>query len=171
MKESASPEAHPATTRPARQFSEWRVAALVALLFGMGVYDEPVFAFLTASWQKLLSAAGVAGRLAAVQQGVSGEVTKRSLPAVFTYALLYTGTCLLLLRLLLPAHRMRVVLLLYAIAFGCCAVLLVAGKLAGDVVWPYQLGRRLIDFIVSPLPIIVLVPLLRWYAPGQSEAK
>jgi len=171
MKLPAVPDAQPAKTTTTGSFLGLKVAAvivLIALLFWVGVYDEPVFTFLTASWHKLFSAVGVADRLSVVQQGVSGEVTKRSLPAVFTYALLYTSVCLLLLRLLLPAHRRRLVLTLYGVVFCCCAVLLLAGKLSG-VVWPYQLGRRLIDFIVSPLPIIVLVPLLRWYAPGPSK--
>ena len=144
---------------------------LVAVLFWAGVYDESVFALLTSAWRNLLTALGAADLLAAMQQSVSGEVTKRSLPVVATYAMAYTGVCLLLLRLLVPAGRMRLVLLLYLAVFGCCAVLLVAGKLTGGVPWIYQLSRRLIDFIVSPLPVLVLVILLRWYVPAASSPK
>lgn len=144
------------------------VLLLVAVLFWAGVHDEAVFAVLTEAWQKVLTALGITDQLAAVQQSVSGEVTKRSLPAVLTYALLYTGVCLLLLRLVLPARHMRLVLLLYGAVFGCCTVLLAAGRFTGDVPWVYQLGRRLIDFIVSPLPVIGLVVLLRWYAPASN---
>ncbi|SHL27275.1 hypothetical protein SAMN02746009_02469 [Hymenobacter psychrotolerans DSM 18569] len=156
---------------PRRTYASRAIAVLVlvAVLFWAGVYDEAVFAELTEAWQKVLTMLGFTDQLAAVQQSVSGEVTKRSLPAVLTYALLYTGVCLLLLRLLLPARHMRLILLLYGAVFGCCAVLLVVGRLAGDVPWIYQLGRRLIDFIVSPLPVIGLVVLLRWYAPATGR--
>ncbi|QNH62727.1 XrtX-associated membrane protein [Hymenobacter sediminicola] len=143
--------------------------ALVAVLFWAGVYDESVFALLTNAWRNLLAALGATDQLTSIQQNVSGEVTKRSLPVVATYAVAYTGVCLLLLRLLVPAGRMRLVFLLYVAVLGCCAVLLVAGKLAGDVPWLYQLGRHLIDFIVSPLPVLVLVILLRWYVPAASS--
>ncbi|MBC8085351.1 MAG: hypothetical protein H7Z21_19305 [Hymenobacter sp.] len=145
------------------------VAGLVALLFWAGVYDETVFAALNAGWHKLLTTLGLTGQLAAVQRGISGQVTKRSLPTMVSYSLLYTSVCLLLLRLLLPrgGHRMRRALGLYAAVFVVCGLLLLGGKLAGDVPWAYRLGRRLIDFIVSPLPVIVLVPLLRWYAPPK----
>ncbi|TGE21748.1 hypothetical protein E5K00_15880 [Hymenobacter aquaticus] len=141
-------------------------ALLVAGLFLVGLNAEPVFSLLTLGWQKLFLALGLAERAAALQQGVSGLVTTRSLPAVASYALLYTGACLVLLTaVLFDAARMRVVLALYAAVFGACAVLLLGGKLLGDASWAYQLGRRLIDFIVSPLPVIIFIPLLRWYVP------
>lgn len=148
------------------------VGALVGLLFWAGVYDETVFAGLNAAWQKILAALGLTTQLAALQRGVSGQVTKRSLPTMLTYGLLYTGTCLLLLRLILPrgGHRMRQALALYALVFVVCAALLLGGKLAGDVPWTYRLGRRLIDFIVSPLPVVVLVPLLYWQSRPNKAA-
>jgi hypothetical protein len=99
-------------------------------------------------------------------QAVSGLITTRILPAVLTYSLLYTSACLgLLCAALYDTARMWVVLRLYAAVFGTCAVLLLGGKLLGDASWAYQLSCRLIDFIVSPLPVTILVPLLRWYIP------
>ncbi|MCB2376366.1 hypothetical protein LGH70_02150 [Hymenobacter sp. BT635] len=145
---------------------------LVAGLFVVGLRNEPVFGLLTLAWQKLFLALGLTERAAALQQGVSGLVTTRSLPAVVSYALLYTGACLVLLSaVLFDAARMRVVLGLYAAIFGACALLLLGGKLLGDASWAYQLGRRLIDFIVSPLPVIILIPLLRWYVPLGRPAR
>ena len=145
------------------------VSGLVAVLFWAGIYDEAVFNALNAGWQKLLTSLGLAEQLAAVQRGISTQVTKRSLPTMFTYGLLYTSTCLLLLRFLLPpgGHRMRRVVALYAVVFVACGLLLAGGKLAGDVPWAYRLARRLIDFIVSPLPVVVLLPLL--YKPGSRK--
>ncbi|WP_375433833.1 XrtX-associated membrane protein [uncultured Hymenobacter sp.] len=147
------------------------VAGLVLLLFWFGTYDLAVFGALNAGWQKLFDTLGLTDQLAAIQRGVSGQVTRRSLPTMLTYSLLYTSTCLLLLRLLLPrgGHRMRWACLLYAAVFVACGLLLVGGKLAGDAVWAYRLGRRLIDFIVSPIPVIILVPLLRWYVSPKQQ--
>ncbi|GAA4382358.1 XrtX-associated membrane protein [Hymenobacter koreensis] len=145
------------------------IASIVLLLFLMGQYDERVFALLTRGWLAVFQALGLDGVLQRVQQGISGQVTGRSLPAVVSYSLVYTSACLLLLWLVLrtPA-RLRMALLLYGLVFCACLVLLLGGKLAGDVQWSYRLGRRLIDFIVSPLPVLVLGPLLWSYGPPDA---
>ena len=137
-------------------------ALLAALLFWTGTYDETVFAWLTAGWQRVLAAIGLNELAQRIQQGTSGQVTTRSVPAMLTYGLAYTGTCLLILALLVPRQALRTALGLYLGVFALSALLLLGGKAAGDVQWAYKLGRRLIDFIVSPLPVIALVPLLRW---------
>ncbi|TGE27296.1 XrtX-associated membrane protein [Hymenobacter metallicola] len=148
----------------------WAVAAvLVVALFSIGIYSDTVLAAIDRFWHNLLGLLGLAGHAATVQQGISGLVTKRSLISVITYALFYTSTCLLLLVVALnSARRIRLVFVLYGAVFVICAVLVLTGKLAGDVAWAYKLARRLIDFIVSPLPVIILVPLLRWYVPARS---
>ncbi|GAA3923322.1 XrtX-associated membrane protein [Hymenobacter algoricola] len=141
-------------------------AVLVLALFAVGVYSDAVLVAIDRFWQQLLTLLGLADQAATLQQGISGLVTKRSLISVVTYSLLYTGSCLLLLVLALyDARRLRLALQLYGAVFGACAVLVLTGKLAGDAAWAYQLARRLIDFIVSPLPVIMLVPLLHWYQP------
>ena len=141
----------------------WVLAGvLVAVLFLGGVYDEQVFTFLTATWQKLFAALGLSRQADALQQGIHRGVTRRALPAVATYALLYIGVCLLLLRLLVPdARQWRTVLYLYIGIVGAYAVLVLAGKLAGDAAWAYKLSRHLIDFLVSPLPVAGLLVLFR----------
>jgi hypothetical protein len=146
-------------------------ALLLVLLFWVGTYDEPVFAWLSRAWQDLLGALGLDGLAARLQQGTSGHVTKRSLPAVLTYSLAYTSICLVIIALLVPPRAWRTALLVYGGVFAASAVLVLIGKAAGDVVWLYKLGRQLIDFIVSPLPMAALVPLLRWhYAPPAAPA-
>jgi hypothetical protein len=145
------------------------VALLIVLLFLCGIYDETIFAFLGPAWQKAATALGFSEQLARLQQGISGEVVKRSLPVVATYALLYLSLSLLLLRLMLPAHRLPLVLKLYGSVIAAYILLLLAGRLTGNVPWVYQLGRRLIDFLVSPLPIVILVSLLRWYRPSPRQ--
>ncbi|PJJ54491.1 XrtX-associated membrane protein [Hymenobacter chitinivorans] len=137
---------------------------LVAALFWVGMHNDQVFVALTQAWQKIFLTLGLSAQAAKPQSGISTLVTTRSLPAVFTYSLLYTAACLgVLYAALYDTARMRLVLQLYAAVFGACTLLLLGGKLLGDASWAYQLGRRLIDFIVSPLPVIILVPLLRWY--------
>lgn len=149
------------------------IAGLVLLLFWLGTYDIVVFNALDVAWQKLLVAFNLTDQLAALQRGVSGQVTRRSLLTMLTYSLLYTSICLLLVRLLLArgGHPMRQACLLYAGVFGACTLLLLGAKLAGDALWAYQLGRRLIDFIVSPVPVIILVPLLRWSASPKEQER
>jgi hypothetical protein len=146
-------------------------ALLVGLLFYVGTYDEPVFAWLTDAWQRLLHALGLGELAGRIQQGTSGQITKRSLPAMLTYGLAYSAVCLLILWLLVPRRALRLAFGLYGGIFAASALLLLLGKAAGDVPWLYKLGRQLIDFIVSPLPVAALVPLLRWYYANPVEAE
>lgn len=145
------------------------IGGLIALLFLCGIFDETIFATLGPVWQKVATSLGFSEQMARLQQGISGEVVKRSLPVVATYALLYLSLSLLLLRLLLPAYRMPLVLKLYGGVIAAYIILLLVGRLTGNVPWVYQLGRRLIDFLISPLPIIILVCLLRWYKPKARQ--
>ncbi|GAA4013969.1 hypothetical protein GCM10022408_28890 [Hymenobacter fastidiosus] len=147
----------------------WVIAALLVLgIFGAGMYADVVRSASDQFWQQLLTLVGLTDRAAALQQGISGLVTKRSLVSVVTYSLLYTSGCLLLLAVVLnTTQQVWRVLQLYGAVFTTCAALFLLGKLAGDAPWAYQLARRLIDFIVSPLPVIILVPLLRWYQPAE----
>ena len=138
------------------------VIGLVIALLLIGVYDESVLAFLTTSWQKLLSAVGLRQRVEAMQQGVNGGITKRLLPAVATYALLYLGLCLLLLRVLLPLRaQWHLVLRLYAGAVVVYVALVLLARFGGNVAWAYRLSRQILDFLVSPLPVAGLYVLLR----------
>jgi hypothetical protein len=134
--------------------------ALVAAIFTLGIYSEAFLNAVDQGWQHLLTLLGRPHPVA--EATVSALVTKRSLVSVGTYSLLYTGLSLLLLALALSSWpRFRLALQLYAGIFVVCAVLVGLGRVA-DVTWAYQLARRLIDFIVSPLPVIILIPLLRW---------
>jgi len=133
----------------------------VLLLFEAGMEVETIFAALTRAWQAVFAALGLGGALAHWQQDTSALVTRRSLPAGLTYAVLYVGTSLLLLHLLLRnPRRTRWVAQLYAGLLSACVLLLLTGRLGGHAAWAYGLGRRLLDFIVSPLPVLLLIPLL-----------
>jgi hypothetical protein len=138
------------------------IAALVLLLLLAGVYDELVFAGLTKVWHTVLSTVGMEKIANALQSGVHQGVTHRPLLAGISYAGLYTGTCLVLLRLLLPRpEQWTVVLRIYGGIFLAYVVLVLVGKVGGNLLWAYLLSRHLLDFLVSPLPVIALLALLR----------
>ena len=126
-----------------------------------------VFALLTQAWQQLFELLGLSGIMAHLQQGTSNLVTTRSLPAMGTYSLLYVGACLLLLHVLLrDARRTRWVAQVYLGLLGLYVLLMVGGRLGGNIDWALKLSRRVIDFTVSPLPVMLLLPLL-W--PGKRR--
>jgi hypothetical protein len=148
--------------------ARWLLAALLALaLFLVGMQSDAVFAALTRAWQALFELLGLGAAAARFQQGTSGLVTTRSLPAMGTYSLLYVGGCLLLLHVLLRAgRRTRWAAQVYLGLLGLYVLLLVVGRLGGNVPLAYKLARRIIDFTISPLPVMILLPVL-W--PGTRR--
>ena len=146
-----------------RRAGRWvLVGGLLLALLLIGVFDEPLLAFLTAWWQRGLAVVGLRQQVNAMQQGISRGITTRLLPAVATYAVLYLGICLLLLRLLVatPA-QWRLVLRLYAGSFVVYVGVVLLGKALGNAVWAYRLSRQVLDFVVSPIPVLGLFVLLR----------
>ena len=138
------------------------VAGLVVALLLLGAYDGPILVVLTKLWQQALAATGLRQQAEVLQHGINGGVTKRRLPAVAAYAAVYLGTCLLLLRLLLPAPaQWRLVLRLYAGLLAVYVGVVLLGKFGGDAPWAYKLSRQLLDFVISPLPVAGLYVLLR----------
>ncbi|MEJ7663210.1 MAG: hypothetical protein WKG07_28560 [Hymenobacter sp.] len=114
---------------------------------------------------------GLASWLALAQHGTSPAVTTRPLLVVASYSILYLAMCLLLLRLLLPVPAARRWVRRFYLAAGAlCATLLLLGKLSGDGLLLYRASRTIIDFLVSPLPVVALVALLypsvRQHLPG-----
>ena len=160
---TTSPASVPPLT-PAR----WLLAGLLALaLFIVGMQSDAVFAALTRAWQALFDLVGLGAAAGRLQQGTSGLVTTRSLPAMGTYGLLYVGGCLLLLHVLLrDGRRTRWAAQVYLGLLGLYVLLLVVGHLGGNVPLAYKLGRRIIDFTISPLPVMILLPVL-W--PGTRR--
>jgi hypothetical protein len=150
--------------------SRWLlISVLVIALLLVGVYDELMHSFLTAVWQRALGAAGLSQQANALQSGINGGITKRFLPAVATYAAVYLGICLLLLRLLLPSRvQWRLVLQLYAGTIVAYVGMVLLTKLAGNPPWGFLLSRQILDFLVSPLPVAGLYVLLRaGFGPRQ----
>ncbi|MBO2010671.1 hypothetical protein J4E00_16540 [Siccationidurans soli] len=133
---------------------------LVALLL-IGVYSDSILASITSLWQQALAAAGLSRVADAMQQGINGGITKRPLPAVATYAVLYLSICLALLWLVLLPMQWRMAWKLYVGALLVYVAITLLGKLAGNVQWAYRLSRQVLDFVISPLPVAGLYVLFR----------
>ena len=153
----------PATTqRPLTGATHWLLVGLLLLaLLLIGVYSDVLLTYFATLWQKGLAAAGLSGLANAMQQGINGGITKRPLPAVATYALLYLSICLSLLWLVLRPAQWRLAWQLYAGALLVYVAITLLGKLAGNVQWAYRLSRQVLDFIISPLPVAGLYVLFR----------
>ena len=164
---SAATPASPAPVTPLTP-ARWLLAGLLALaLFIVGMQSDAVFAALTRAWQALFDLVGLGAAAARLQQGTSGLVTTRSLPAMGTYSLLYVGGCLLLLHVLLrDGRRTRWAAQVYLALLALYVLLLMVGRLGGNVPLAYKLGRRIIDFTISPLPVMILLPVL-WPGPRR----
>ena len=154
--------------RPTRIIRLAVAILFIAALFGATMNNETLYAVFGNFWQKFLSQVGspspqqapaMLGTHTAIDQITN---TPRNTPAVLIYSFLYVGICLTILVLLLPVTAQRkAVFTFYGVSILVFIGLVVAGSLGGTVL--LQLSSQLIHFIVSPLPVVVLVPLLRWY--------
>ncbi|OUJ71214.1 XrtX-associated membrane protein [Hymenobacter crusticola] len=145
---------------------------LTLLLLCATLYNEAAYAVFDSVWQKAAVVAGTNHYLAMLfhADSVIGQVMyhPHSVPAVVAYSLLYIGLCIGLCFSLLPyTTQRRLALLLYGLACLTSFFLLVGSKLTGALLL-VTLSSQLIHFIVSPLPVIVFVPLLRWYLPSAT---
>lgn len=136
------------------------IAGLAGLLFLTGIYDAQLLAALSKGGQALLGLVGVAG--AAGPAATSPDAPHRPSLAFAGYAALYLGLCLLLLRLLLrlPAQWL-LARRVYGGIIATYVLLVLVSKIGGNLLWAYRLSRYLLGFIISPLPVLLLVVLLR----------
>ncbi len=149
----------PAWWQPAPALRWSTVAAIVLVLFFMGVYDDTVFGWLNGAWQKVFA---VFGLQVPWQGGFHYRVTRKPLLSVSTYAAFYLILCLVMLRLLLPTRaQWRLSLRLYAGVLTAYVLLVALGKLAGNAIWAYRLSRHLLDFVISPLSVGALLVLFK----------
>lgn len=153
--------------------SAWLVGSLLVGLLLLGANNEELYALFDGWWQRAVGALGLAHSLPGLLQPSSSVSPllhqARSIPAVLLYSVLYLGLCLGLLFLLVPVgHSQRLVLFFYAGA-GLATGLLLLGSQVGGGPTLAVLASQLVHFIVSPGPVIVLVPLLRWAATQQAS--
>ena len=148
-------------TGPKSWLRRLAVAGLVILLLLAGVYDQLLLALFAEAAQTFAGALQGSTTVIA-RSSPPPEALHRPSLAFVGYTVLYVGLCLLLLRLLLPQRsHWQLALRVYGGVVLAYAALLVITKLGGNLQWAYRLGRYLLYFIVSPLPVLVLVALLR----------
>ena len=145
---------------------------LTLLLFGATLYNEQAYHVLDSYWQRTTIALGADQHLLSLPLSGSAisQVMRRphSIPAVLLYSVLYIGICLALLFTLLPIPRQRRLVLLFYGLTGVVSILLLLGSKVGSSTSLTILNSQLIHFVVSPLPVIMLAPLLRWYASNST---
>ena len=94
-----------------------------------------------------------------------------SVPAVLSFGVLYIGVCVALQFVLLSqASQRRLVGWFYGSVCVAVLGLLLASKLGGSAALA-ALDRQLVHFLISPLPVIALVPLLQWYMPAARPGR
>lgn len=132
------------------------VAALIALLLGLGLFEETIFAALGRLWHPGEGAVAVPG------------IATHGLPVAASYRLLYAGLNVALLHLLLRGRCTKAAAAGYAAGYATGAALLLLGQRAG---WPLAAvtGHRVLDVLSSPLPVLFAYP---WAAlAGRQPAE
>lgn len=143
---------------------------LIVLLFFSTMNNEVLYSLLGNFWLKTFKFMGISSHSFTLSQpsNTIGLVTNRprNTSAILSYSVLYLGMCLAILCLLLPSIAQRkLVFIFYGLATSTFLVLLLVAKLGISV--GIELSNQLIHFIVSPLPVVVLFPLLKWYLPNK----
>ncbi|WP_157541090.1 XrtX-associated membrane protein [Hymenobacter aerophilus] len=129
--------------------------ALGLALFGLGQFDEPLFAVLTRGWQTVLGGLGPAAQRLGQPSGLSTHGVVVGL----SYRLLYMLVSVALLHVLLRGRHARAIVVGYGLAFGLSLALLLLGQRAGGA-WAAVQGHRLLDLISSPLALLLLYGLV-----------
>ena len=150
------------------------IAVLVVSLLLLNYYDHALQAWLTARWYQLSADPGSpVGHLAAILQGhLPKAVAKRPLPVLLTFLGSYLTVSLLLLRLLLPQPgSWAVAWRTYAGLMSIYVALLLVAKLGGShLAWAYPLARLVVELLGTPIPIAILVILLK-YGPQENSTQ
>jgi len=143
---------------------------LLILLLSARLFEEPLYAWLDAAWQQLTQWLPAATYLDKVAGSSVRPLMDRphSVAAVLLFAAGYIMLNLSLLCLLLPkGEGWRWGLRLYG-GIGLLSLLLLLVSHAAGLPLLTTLASRLLHGLLSPLPVMVLVPLLRW--PGARAA-
>jgi hypothetical protein len=132
------------------QFSGRQKLALVALglaLFGLGQFDEAIFAGLSAGWRGLVMSVG------GTHQGVVPGLSTHALPVALSYRLLYTGVSVGFLHVALHGRSTKWLAGSYAVALTLSMGLLLVGQLSSLPQASAQ-AHRLLDVVCSPLALL-----------------
>jgi exosortase/archaeosortase family protein len=145
------------------------VALLVALVL-VSIFQSNVVAALSRGWATLLATGPtwlyrVPGASAS---DVPAGVSRLALPVGMAFLGLFLGISLLGLRLLLAGQAWRLAWRSYAGIGLACLLLLALGRVGGGPS-VYRLGRLLLDFLASLLPVAGLLVLL-WRPTTEGSA-
>jgi hypothetical protein len=145
-------------------------AVLLGLLLSARWYEETIYTWLDAGWQQLSRVLPAVARAGTAGRGVQRLMERpHSVPAALLFAGGYIGLCWGLLAVLLPpGEGWRWGLRLYG-GVGLASLLLLLLSHAAGLPLLATLASRLLHMLLSPLPVMVLVPLLRW--PGARMAR
>lgn len=145
-------------------------AVLLALLLSSRLYEEALYTWLDAGWRwvnQMLPATMYLDKVAGSSMRALME-QPHSVVSALLFAAGYVALSLALLVALLPAGEgWRWGLRLYG-GIGVASVALLLLGHAGGLPLLTALASRLLHGLLSPLPVMVLVPLLRW--PGLRGA-
>ncbi|HET9502959.1 MAG TPA: hypothetical protein VFO93_05430 [Hymenobacter sp.] len=144
---------------------------LVALLVLIRLFEDELCAGLEAGWQRLSGLLPAPAWLSAANAAAQRSLQRltahpHSVAVELLYDVTYVGLCIGLLCALLPAGRgWRWSLRIYG-GFGLASLLLILlGQVAGLPLLT-NLASQLLHGLLSPLPLMVLVPLL-WLQSAQ----
>ena len=147
--------------------------SLVAILFITillaGVYTDAIFTSLDKAIWQLVHWLNLQHFYQALQQNTHSKVTMRSLPTMLLYGASYCLLCLTALYFYLGQNQKFILVAgFYVSVFILCLVCIVLGKALGDVVVLYNLARRLIEMIISPLPVILFIVTFQFSKTTRS---
>jgi exosortase/archaeosortase family protein len=167
----------PTTATVARpEASSWLTArtglgvALLAVLVLVSIFQSNIVAALSRSWAALLvtGPAWLHHVPGAVAGDVPASVSHLALPVGAAFFGLVLGLSLLSLWLLLPGRAWRLAWGCYAGIGLACLLLLALGRVGGGEPSVYRLGRLLLDFLASLLPVAALLVLL-WRPAAAAQ--
>lgn len=150
---------------------------LLALLISIRLFEDELCAALEAAWRHLSGALPAPAWLAAANAAAQRSLQRltahpHSVAVELLYDITYVGLCFGLLCALLPAGRgWRWGLRIYG-GFGLASLLLIVAGQLGGLPLLTSLASQLLHGLLSPLPLMVLVPLL-WLQsarPAMGEA-
>jgi len=138
---------------------------LLALLIGIRLFEDELCAALEVGWRHLSGALPASSWLAAAGAAAQRSLQRlsahpHSVAVELLYDITYVGLCFGLLCALLPAGRgWRWGLRIYG-GFGLASLLLILAGQFGGLPVLTSLASQLIHGLLSPLPLMVLIPLL-----------
>jgi hypothetical protein len=142
---------------------------MASTILAAGAYTDLIFKALDVAIVELVQALGLTDSYQAVVKNSHAKLTLQSLPSMLVYGLGYCSLCLLILYVYLgKRQQFLLVLVFYAGVFALCLGLIVLAKALGNCVPVYNLARRLIEMVVSPLPVILLVSVFSFAKSGSK---